>query len=44
MRMRRLACSMTAKTCTVTPFRVVAVKKSQARIEWAWLRRNAAQV
>jgi hypothetical protein len=35
---------MTAKTYSVAPLRVVAVKKSQARIAWAWPRRNAAQV
>jgi hypothetical protein len=35
---------MTAKTYSVAPFKVAAVKKSQARIAWAWLRRNAAQV
>jgi hypothetical protein len=35
---------MTAKTYTLAPFRVVAVKKSQARIVWAWPRRKAAQV
>jgi hypothetical protein len=44
MRMRRLACSMTAKTYTLAPFRVVAVKKSHARIAWAWPLRNAAHV
>ena len=43
-RIRRLVCSMTAKTYTLVPFRVVAVKKSQARIAWAWPHRNAAQV
>jgi hypothetical protein len=42
--MRRLAYSTTAKTYTLAPFRVVAVKKSQARIAWAWPRRKAAQV
>ncbi|TKA01023.1 hypothetical protein FCI23_33480 [Actinacidiphila oryziradicis] len=43
-RTRRLACSTTAKTYTLVPFRVVAVKKSQARIAWVWLRRKAAQL
>jgi hypothetical protein len=35
---------MTAKTYTLAPFRVVAVKASQARIAWVWPRRKVAQV
>jgi hypothetical protein len=35
---RRPACSMTANTYFVAPVSVVAVKKSQATMAWAWLR------
>src|SRR5262249_7018930 len=44
MRMRRLACARRAKTYTLAPLGVVAVKKSRARVAWARPRRNAAQV
>jgi hypothetical protein len=43
-RTRRVACSMTARTCSRAPVNVVVSKKSAARIAWAWERRNLAQV
>jgi hypothetical protein len=44
MRMRRVACSITARTQAWVPPGRPAVKKSQARIASAWERRNCAQV
>jgi hypothetical protein len=43
-RMRRVACSMTVRTCSRVPVRVLVSKKSAARRAWAWLRRKVAQV
>lgn len=44
MWMRRVACSMMAKTYSRAPVRVRVSKKSAARIACAWLRRKLAQV
>ncbi len=42
--MRRVACSMTAKTYRRAPVSVRVSKKSQASSASAWLRRKSAQV
>ena len=42
MRIRRVPCSMTARTQTLLPLGRSAVKKSSARIPCAWDRRNSA--
>jgi hypothetical protein len=44
MRIRRVACSITARTWAWVPSSRSAVKKSQARIASAWERRNCDQV
>src|SRR6266545_947573 len=44
MRMRRVVCSMTARTNSLVPIRVRVSKKSAARMACAWLRRKVAQV
>jgi len=44
IRIRRVACSMTARTYIVAPVSVVVSKKSAAMMAWAWERRNAAHV
>jgi hypothetical protein len=44
IRTRRVACSMTARTCRRAPVNVVVSKKSAARMAWAGERRNVAQV
>ncbi|MFC5109170.1 hypothetical protein [Kibdelosporangium philippinense] len=44
MRMRRVVCSMTARTNSLAPVRVRTSKKSAARMACAWLRKNVAQV
>jgi hypothetical protein len=44
MRMRRVACSITARTCARVPSSRSAVKKSHARIASAWERRTCDQV
>ena len=43
IRIRRLPCSMTARTYTLVPLSRSAVKKSNARIACAWDRRNSAK-
>src|SRR5258708_8364667 len=42
--MRRVPCSMTARTQTFVPLSRSAVKKSSTRIPCAWDRRNSAQL
>ena len=44
MRIRLLACSITARTWAWVPSSRAALKKSHARIAWAWERRNSDQV
>ena len=44
MRMRRVACSMMARTESCVPVRVLVSKKSAARRAWSWLRRKVVQV
>src|SRR5205809_1074049 len=44
IRMRRLACSMTARMYIRAPVSVTVPMKSAASSAWAWERRKAAQV
>jgi hypothetical protein len=43
MWMRRVACSMTARTNSCAPVRVLVVKESAASRAWVWLYRKVAQ-